>query len=255
VADIDRTDAAGILSDQEFSEILKDAVKTSAALATFRTVRMSTKVGKMPVLTALPVASWVSGDSGRKSTTQMTWEKKDITAEELAAIVAIPDALIDDSNVPIWPEVRPQLAAAIGVALDEAVFFGVNAPASFDDSLFEGADAAGQTVAEGTGVDLADDVNETWGVVEDLGLDVNVQYASRKIRRRLRGLRDENNQPIYLETLRGDQNTRESGPLVGRHTDPADGGAKDEQQGHERSAGSAGRLRLTPAITYPSAPP
>lgn len=227
MADIDRTDAAGILTDQEFSEILQDATKQSAALATFRTVRMSTKVGKMPVLTALPVASWVSGDSGRKSTTQLTWEKKDITVEELAAIVLIPDAVIDDTNVPIWGEVRPLLAEAIAVALDEAVFFGTNAPASFDDSLFEGADAAGQTVAEGTGVDLADDINETWGVVEDLGLDVNVQYASRSIRRRLRGLRDQNNSPIYLETLRGDSNTRE---LMGADIEYVSNGAWDDDQ-------------------------
>lgn len=210
MADIDRNDAAGLLSDQEFNEVLQDATKQSAALSSFRTVRMSTKVGQMPVLTALPVASWVSGDSGRKSTTQLTWEKKQITAEELAAIVLIPDALIDDTNVPIWGEVRPRLAEAIAVAIDEAVFFGTNAPASFDDSLFEGADGAGQTYAEGTSaVDLAEDINQTWGIVEDLGLDVNVQYASRSLRRRLRGLRDENNQPIYLETLRGDQNTRE----------------------------------------------
>lgn len=226
MADIDRSDAAGILTDQEFREVLQDAVKFSAALRTFRRVPMSTKVGKMPVLTALPTASWVSGDTGRKSTTQMIWEKKTITAEELATIVAIPDALIDDSNIPIWPEVRPRLAEAIGVALDEAVFFGLNAPASFDDSLYEGAASAGQLYGEGdSGVDLAEDINQTWGLVEDLGLDVNAQYASRKIRRRLRGLRDDNNQPIYLETLRGDQNTRE---LMGADIEYVNNGAWDD---------------------------
>ena len=225
MADISRVDAAGLLSDQEFSELLQDARKQSAAMATFRTVPMSSKVGKMPVLSALPVASWVSGDSGRKSTTEMVWEKKDITVEEVATIVAIPDAVIDDSNIPIWGEVRPALAEAVGAAVDAAVFFGTNAPASFDDSLFEGAVSAGQTVAEGTGVDLADDINETWGKVEDVGLDVNVQYASRKIRRRLRGLRDDNNQPIYLETLRGDRNTRE---LMGADIEYVTNGAWDD---------------------------
>ncbi len=209
MADISRDDAAGLLADQEIRGILQEAVKSSAALQSFRTISMGTKIANMPILTALPTAEWVSGDTGRKPTSEQKWEKKTITAEELAVIVPIPENVFDDSEYGIWEQVRPRVGQALGKALDQAVFFGLNAPASFDDSLFEGADSAGQVVSSGTGVDLVDDINETWGVVEDLGLDVNVQYTHRGLRRRLRGLRDDNGQPIYLESLKRDGSTRE----------------------------------------------
>lgn len=206
---IDRSAAAGLLADQNIAEILQDAVKSSAALASFRTIRMGTSVAKMPIMTALPTATWITGDTGRKPTSATGWEKKTLTAEELAVIVPIPENVFDDSSFGVWEEVRPRVAEAMGKAVDEAVFFGTAAPASFDDSLYEGAVAAGQTYEEGTsGVDLAEDINQTWGLVEATGNDVNAQYVSRRIRVRLRGLRDQNNQPIYLESLRSDGSDR-----------------------------------------------
>lgn len=226
MADISREDAAGLLTDQEFSEILQDAAKSSAALRTFRTVRMGTKFANMPVLTALPVAQWVTGDTGRKATSEMVWEKKQLTVEELAVIVPIPENVFDDTNIEVWGQVRPRIGEAFGKALDQAVFFGENAPSTFDDSLYEGAVAASQVVSAGSSPagDLAGDINEVWGVVEDLGLDVNVQYAHRGLKRRLRGLRDENNQPIYLSSLRGDGRSDE---LMGADIEYVDNGAWD----------------------------
>jgi len=208
MADIDRTDAAGLLADQNISDILETAAETSAALSTFRTVRMGTKIARYPILTVLPQAGWVNGDTGRKPTSEVKWDKKTLTAEELAVIVPIAENVFDDSEFGVWEQVRPLVAEALGKAVDEAVFFGVNAPASFDDDLVTGATAAGQVVTEGTGVDLADDINEAWGEVEAVGFDVNAQYASRRIRKRLRGLRDDNGQPIYLESLRSDGSDR-----------------------------------------------
>lgn len=209
MADISRVDAAGLLADQNINEILQDPATDSVALRTFRTINMGTSVGKIPILTVLPQAGWVNGDSGHKPTGEAIWEKKTITAEELAVIVPIPENVFDDTEFNVWNEVRPRVAEALGAALDGAVLFGTNAPASFDDSLVEGAVAAGQVVTEGdSGVDLAEDINLTWAEVEAVGSDVNVQYAERRLRARLRGLRDDNGQPIYLESLRSDGSTR-----------------------------------------------
>lgn len=208
MADISRTDAAGLLADQNINEILQNAAESSAALATFRTIRMGTQIAKLPILTVLPTAEWVSGDSGRKPTSEQKWEKKTLTAEELAVIVPIPENVFDDTEFGVWAEVRPRIAEAFGKALDAAVFFGLSAPASFDPSLWEGADAANQQIGDGDSVDLAEDINQAWGLVEAVGFDVNTQYASRRIRVRLRGLRDANNQPIYLESLRSDGGDR-----------------------------------------------
>ena len=227
MADIDRTDAAGLLQDQNINEILQNAAEQSAALRTFRTVRMGTKIAKVPIMTVLPQASWVSGDTGRKATSEQKWEKKTLTAEELAVIVPIPENVFDDSEFGVWEEVRPRIAEAVGKAVDAAVFFGFNAPASFDDDLVTGATAAGQVVSQGDGVDLADDINLVWGEVEAAGHDVDVQYAGRRIRARLRGLRDDNNAPIYLESLRGDGNDRS---LMGEQITFVSNGAWDYGQ-------------------------
>jgi HK97 family phage major capsid protein len=227
MADISRVDAAGLLADQNINEILQEAAQSSAALATFRTVRMGTQIAQLPIMTVLPVAQWVNGDTGTKPTSEQAWEKKQLTAEELAVIVPIPENVFDDTSFGVWEEVRPRVAEALGAALDAAVFFGTNAPASFDDSLFEGATSAGQIVTEGDGVDLADDINLTWAEVEAVGFDVNAQYASRRIRYRLRGLRDDNNQPIYLESLRSDGSDRS---LMGEQITWVQNGAWDSDQ-------------------------
>lgn len=225
MADISRTDAEGLLQEQNINEILQDAVKTSAALRTFRTIPMGTKEGKIPILSFLPTAGWVDGDTGRKPTSEQKWEKKTITAEEGAVIVPIPENVFDDSEFGVWEQVRPRVAEALGKLIDEAVFFGINAPTSFDDSLFEGAVAATPTqavVAGTSAVDFVDDINEAWGMVEAVGYDVNVQYAGRRIRKRLRGLRDDHGAPIYLESLRGDNGDR---MLMGEPIEFVDNGA------------------------------
>lgn len=68
------------------------------------------------MLDALPTAYFVNGEAttgasdskaSLKKTTNMAWDKKKIYAEEIAVIVPIPEAVLDDSNYDIWGEVRP----------------------------------------------------------------------------------------------------------------------------------------------------
>ncbi len=95
-------------------EIIAEAPKSSVLLSRAKKVRLSAKKAKQPVLATLPEAYWVNGDTGLKQTTKSTWKNINITAEELAVIVPIPDALLDDADVPLWDEVKPLLVEAIG---------------------------------------------------------------------------------------------------------------------------------------------
>jgi len=213
MADITRADALALLARQDINEIVKPDVQTSAALSAFRQVRMSAGTARMPVLSALPTAGFVTDTSADtatdvKPTSKVSWANKELIAEEIAVIVPVHENTLDDSSFDIWGEVRPLVSQEFGRVLDAAIFFGTNKPATWTDpALVPGAIAAGNSVAEGTGVDLAEDFNEAFALVEDDEFDVNSAFTGRFLRRSLRGMRDENNQPIYLDALRSDNNT------------------------------------------------
>lgn len=217
MADISRADALALLARQDINEIIKPETATSAALAAFRTIRMSAGVARMPVLSALPTAGFVTHNtsneaSGVKPTSKVSWTNKELIAEEIAVIVPVHENTLADSSFDIWGEVRPLVSQEFGRVLDAAIFFGVNKPASWlDPALVPGAKAAGNYQVLGTGdgenTDLAADFNEAFGIVEDDEFDVNAAFTGRFLRRSLRGLRDEVGQPIYLDALRSDGST------------------------------------------------
>lgn len=211
MAVISRADATSLLQRQDINEILQEAPKSSVALSTFRTIRMSATQARMPVLSALPTAGFVSDDTqsgtSTKPTSRVAWADKFLNVEEIAVIVPIHENVFDDSAFDIWAEVRPLIAQEFGRVLDGAVLFGTNKPASWDLSLEDGARAAGNVRSAAAAGDLAEDINQTMALVEADGFDVNQFYAARTLRASLRGLRDTVGQPIYLDNIRSDGST------------------------------------------------
>lgn len=128
---IDRSGAESLIPVQESNEIIQGVITQSAVLQRGRRLpNMTSRQYKMPVLDMLPIAYFVNGDTGQKKTTKMAWEKKFITAEEIAVIVPIPEAVLDDSEYDIWAEVRPRVIEAFGKKIDGAILFGDDKPTS-----------------------------------------------------------------------------------------------------------------------------
>ena len=127
---IDRDDADALIPEEVSRDIIKSLPRQSAALSMFRQARMSRKVRKTPVISVLPFAYFVNGDTGLKDTTEVNWDKKYLEAEEIAVIVPIPEAVLDDSEFDMWAEIKPLIVEAFGVKLDGAIIFGVDKPAS-----------------------------------------------------------------------------------------------------------------------------
>jgi Phage capsid family len=89
------------------------------------------------------VTYWVSGDTGLKQTSEAAWAGVTLTAEEIACIVPIPEAVIDDASFDVWAELRPSLAEAIAQTLDAAAIGGINKPTSWPAAVVPAAIAAG----------------------------------------------------------------------------------------------------------------
>lgn len=201
---ITETDLGGrgsvLLPDEVSNEIIQTLPQSSVIANRARQVPMSRKTQKQAVLAQLPDAYWVS-EGGLKQTSKTGWEGVSITAEELAVIVPIPDSLVDDSNIPLWSQVQPLVAEAMGKKIDDAAIFGEDKPASWGQDIFAGATAAKNTVVEGTGTDLAADVTTLAGNIAKQGFAVNGFASKPGLNWELVGLRDANGRPVYTPSL------------------------------------------------------
>lgn len=190
---IARADAAADVAAQSPARILKGAEDISVALSLFGKIPMGRRQERIRVESALPLAYWVSGDTGVKQTTKGAWADKLIIAEEIATIVPVPINVIEDADIDLFGWIQPRASEAIARTLDAAVLFGINAPGTFPAGLVAAAIAATNTVALGTAAQgaggVAEDINQLFGKVEDEGYDVNGVAALRTIRKNLRGAR------------------------------------------------------------------
>lgn len=204
---IDRSGAESLISIQESNEIIQGTIAQSAVLSRGRKLaNMTSRQYKMPVLDMLPIAYFVNGDTGQKQTTKQAWDKKFITAEEIAVIVPIPEAVLDDSEYDIWAEVKPRVVEAFGKVIDGAVLFGAGKPSTWRDDVVSTATKAGTVVTLGSADPLYDKIMAEDGIiakVEDCGYFVNGHMADISMRAKLRGLKNANGDPLFKTDLQG----------------------------------------------------
>lgn len=200
-----RTDVEALIPDEVSKEIIQGVPQQSAIMRLGRKLpNLSRKQQSMPILSALATAYFVNGDTGLKQTTKQAWDKKHIVAEELAVIVPIPEAVLDDTDYDMWGEIKPRIAEAFGIAFDQAVLYSTNKPASWPDGLVPGATTAGNIVALGTNTDLYDDIlgeNGTLAKVELDGFNVTGHVGALTMKSRLRGLRDADKRPLFISNM------------------------------------------------------
>lgn len=202
---VNRTDLSGLIPEPVTREIIQGVTEGSAVLQMGRRLpNMTSKTQTMNVLDMLPTAYFVNGDTGMKQTTKMKWDKKKIYAEEIAVIVPIPEAVLDDAEYDIWGEVRPRLVEAFGKVIDSAILFGTNKPTSWRDSVLDTCKKAGSVVAATPYI--YDDIMAEGGViakVEESGYLVNGIMSAIQMRAKLRGLKDLNGVPLFKTDMQG----------------------------------------------------
>lgn len=207
------------------AQIIQELPTQSVVLQRARSVPMSTKTNRLPVLDVLPLAYFVGSDTGMKQTSSQKWKNVVLVAEEIAAIVPIPESYLDDVQVPIWDEVRPRMTEAIGALIDGAALFGINRPSTWSTAIYDGAVAAGNVRTLGQGVDIAQDIARLGELLAQDGFSVD-GFASRPgLQWRLIGLRNSQGTPIYVQDLQGSTG---AGTLYGRALGEVDNGSWDE---------------------------
>lgn len=199
---ITRQDAEALIPVESSKEIITAVSESSAALKLMRKLpNMTSKQRKIPILSSLPVAGFVDGDNGLKSVSAAAWKNKYITAEEIAVIIPIPEAVLDDAEYDIWTEIKPSIIEAFDQVIDGAIFFSKDKPASWEEGIVVKAKSIGKTIAKGTGDDIAEDINLMMGMVEADGFDVTGFAGDISNKSSLRGLRDKNNGLLFQPSL------------------------------------------------------
>ena len=198
-----RTEVTPLIPESVSAEIFQALPTESSVLALARRLPdIPVKEHKLKVLSALPIAYFVDGDTGLKQTTNMDWDNVTLTAEEIAVICPIPEAVLDDSGYPIWDQARPRMVEAAAKVIDAAMLVGTNAPASWPNSLHEGAVAASQTVDHSSvSGDYYDEIlgeSGLFALVEADGYDVNGIISTVQMKGALRGLRDQSGAGIPI---------------------------------------------------------
>lgn len=213
-----RGDVEATIPEEVSRDLLGKDTQDSAALTLFRRIPVSKNQVRFPILSALPVAYWVTGDTGLKQTTEMAWSNKFLQIEELATIMPVPENVVADMDMDIWDTSEPYIREAFYTALDTAVFFGINAPASFPTNILAAATAAGNTVTEGTATaaqgGYMGDLDNLISAVEEDGFDVNGFVSSRAARRKLRAARDTQGRKLDMGRVDGTLTSIDGSPIV-----------------------------------------
>lgn len=201
---INREKAEALIREQLVNTIFQDVPKQSAVLSMMRKLpNMTSKQTRIPVLDMLPMAYWVNGDTGMKQTSQQAWDNVYLTAAELAVIVPIPEAVLDDSSFDIIGETTPRINEAMGLRVDQAIAFGINRPNEWQSDIITLARQAGNNVSGGITYDSIMGTDGLIAKVEESGYMVNGILASMRSRAALRGLKDTTGRPLFVSDMKG----------------------------------------------------
>ncbi len=208
---ISRTDAAALIPEDVSAEILSNLPTMNPILQLARKLpNMSRAQRRLPIMESFATAYFVTGDTGLKQTSDVTWANKYIDAEELAVIVPISQAVLDDADYDIWAQVRPEIERALSRAITAAVLYGTNIPTTWTTDLgaaglVAGSTSASHTISAASYTDIyeavlgekTDGTDGLWMLLEADGFAVNGSIAHLSMRGKLRNERTTEGMPIF----------------------------------------------------------
>jgi hypothetical protein len=164
------TDFEGLIPSGIASQLIAAAELESVCLSLGSVQPMPNGAESIPIVSVEPDAEWVDPRyGGRKKATTIEWTASRLEAEELACVLAIPQAWVDDTGFDVWTAVRSRLASAFAKRIDETLLFAV-APVPSSFPVGGVVAAAGAAL---TGTDALEAIDKGLAAVEAEGLVPN----------------------------------------------------------------------------------
>lgn len=196
---LSRENVNALIEPEISNQIIEGIVTSSKALSIMTKMpNMTSDVVQMPVLAALPSAQWVDErvENGRKSVTNMAWDKKYIVAAELAVFVPIKENLLNDSSYDLWGQIKPRVIESFNQRIDEAIILGVNKPAVWRAGLLPTIKSIGAEVVPKSGQTLYNLISDAMTKVEESGYTVNRLVGGPEMSGKFRTMLDTTGQPV-----------------------------------------------------------
>jgi HK97 family phage major capsid protein len=212
-----RTDAGALMPEEVSRDLIRRTTEESAALNLFRRIPVARGQVRVPILSALPIAYWVNGDTGLKQTTETNWANKFLNIEEIAVIFPVPDNVIADAEVNIWDESIPYMREAAGRLLDGTIFFGTGAPASFPTNIEDALVSAGNDITEGTAAASGGymaDIDLAITELEEDGFEPTAVVAATSFKGKLRAARAADGQKLDVGRVSPDLKSLDGMPII-----------------------------------------
>lgn len=204
--EITRSNVEGLIPVEYTTEIFNDVAKTSKALELFRRLPdMQRNERILPVLDSLPVAYFQQSDTAHKNVSAVSWKGVNLQAGEVAVIIPIAEAVLDDASVDIWANIKPAIVSEFARVIDSAIFFGVGKPSFWRDGLVPSVVASGNVITENANDTFYTTINKAMEKVEEDGFNVTAIAGGVNTKSKFRNMVDKNGQPL---------NTTEIGSLT-----------------------------------------
>jgi len=149
-------------------DVIQVAVQSSALMQHARRQLMPARTWRAPVLNALPTSYWLDGtvpsnghtqndatdgyDYSLKQTTSYSWANVTLTAHEMAVLVPVSDAYVNDTGVDLLNEMKPLIGQEFGRRIDAAGLFGIGWAPSWGaatQNIYTSALAKGNVIKTG----------------------------------------------------------------------------------------------------------
>jgi HK97 family phage major capsid protein len=218
------TNGDPLIPQPVLAEIIAAMPQYSAIRKLAKEVPMSATTLRQPVKTQKSTAYFTNpgsnvggGDYAPLKTTQTAYTNSELVAEDMGVIVPIPAHYIADmaAGINIWDDVQSDVSEALGLALDAACLFGVNAPATWaaqGSSIYTGAVAAGNIVqlaaftgsdVPSPGYDYGQGIALAGSLLKKEGFSLNGFAAAPGFGWDLAALRGTTGQPVYQQNADG----------------------------------------------------